>query len=85
MAHLDVDEIEVASAEPDDQLLALNEALQRFATIEPKQAELVKLRYFIGLKFDEVAEILGISEATAKRWWAYSKAWLFEEISSKRE
>jgi len=84
-AHLDADEIEIACAEPDDQLLALNEALTRFATIEPKQAELVKLRYFVGLKFEEVAEILGISEATAKRWWAYSKAWLFEEMNSRHE
>jgi RNA polymerase sigma factor (TIGR02999 family) len=84
-AHLNTDEIEIASPDPSDQLLALNEALRRFAAIEPKQAELVKLRYFVGLKFDEVAEILGISEATAKRWWAYSKAWLFNEINSKRE
>jgi RNA polymerase sigma factor (TIGR02999 family) len=80
VAHVDANEIEIASAEPDDQLLALDEALTRFATIEPKQAELVKLRYFAGLKFEEVAEILGISEATAKRWWVYSKAWLFSEI-----
>src|SRR4051794_22416051 len=77
VAHVDANEIEIACAEPDDQLLALDEALTRFATIEPKQAELVKLRYFAGLKFEEVAEILGISEATAKRWWVYSKAWLF--------
>ncbi len=80
--HLDVDEIEIASPEPDDQLLALNDALERFAFLEPKQAELVKLRYFVGLKIGEAAEVLGISEATAKRWWTYARAWLFHEIQT---
>lgn len=47
---------------------------------EPQQAELVKLRYFVGLKIVEAAEVLGISEATAKRWWAFARAWLFNEI-----
>ena len=74
-AHLDVVEIEIASPAPDDQLLALNEALDRFAALEPQQAELVKLRYFVGLKIEEAAEVLCISEATAKRWWAYARAW----------
>jgi len=81
--HIDADDIEIASPAPDDQLLALNEALDRFAAIEPKQAELVKLRYFVGLKIEEAAEVLGISEATAKRWWAYARAWLFNEIQPK--
>jgi RNA polymerase sigma factor (TIGR02999 family) len=80
--HLDVDEIDIASPEPDDQLLALNDALERFATLEPRQADLVKLRYFVGLKIDEAAEVLGISEATAKRWWAYARAWLFHEMQA---
>ena len=80
--HVDADEIEIASPAPDDQLLALNEALDRFAALEPQQAELVKLRYFVGLKIEEAAEVLGISEATAKRWWAYARAWLFNEISA---
>jgi len=47
---------------------------------EPKQAELVKLCYFVGLKIEEAAEVLGISEATAKRWWTYARAWLSHEI-----
>jgi len=80
--HLDADELEIASPAPDDQLLALNDALERFATLEPQQAELVKLRYFIGLKIEEAAEVLGISEATAKRWWAYARAWLFNELNT---
>lgn len=81
-AHLDVDEIEIASPEPDDQLLAINDALERFAALEPRQAELVKLRYFVGLTIEEASDVLGISEATAKRWWAYARAWLYAEIST---
>ena len=80
--HLDVDGIEIAGPAPDDQLLALNDALDRFAALEPQQAQLVKLRYFVGLKIEEAADVLGISEATAKRWWAYARAWLFNEINS---
>ena len=63
-------------------MLALNEALDRFAALEPQQAELIKLRYFVGLKIEEAADVLGISEATAKRWWAYARAWLFNEINA---
>jgi RNA polymerase sigma factor (TIGR02999 family) len=80
--HLDVDELAIASPAPDDQLLGLNEALDRFAALEPQQAELIKLRYFVGLKIEEAADVLGISEATAKRWWAYARAWLFNEINA---
>ena len=79
--HVDLDEFELASPVPDDQLLQLSEALDRFAAEEPEHAELVKLRYFVGLRIEEAAEILGISEATANRWWAYSRAWLFSEIN----
>src|SRR5215212_8231886 len=80
--HVDANEIEIASPAPDEQLLALNEALDRFAALAPQQAELVKLRYFAGLKIPEAAEILGISEATAKRWWVYARAWLFNAINA---
>jgi len=83
--HLDVDELEIASPAPDDQLLALNEALDAFAALEPQQAELVKLRYFVGLKIEEAAEVLGISQATAKRWWAYARAWLFNKLQMMKE
>ena len=78
--HLDADEIEIASPEPDDQLLAVNDALDRFAALEPRQAELVKLRYFAGLKIEVSVEVLGISLATAQRWWTFSRAWLFHEV-----
>jgi RNA polymerase sigma factor (TIGR02999 family) len=79
--HEELDEMEIAGPAPDEQLLALNEALDRFAALEPQQAELVKLRYFVGLKIGEAARVLGISEATAKRWWSYAKAWLFDDLN----
>jgi RNA polymerase sigma factor (TIGR02999 family) len=64
----------------DDQLLAVHEALDKFAAEEPRKAELVKLRYFAGLTLDEAANALGIPEGTAKRWWTYSRARLYQEL-----
>jgi RNA polymerase sigma factor (TIGR02999 family) len=82
-ARLNVQEIEIASAAKEDELMAVNEALERFASRDKQKAELVKLRYFVGLTTEEAAEVLGISVPTADRWWSYSRAWLFQEI--KRE
>ena len=83
-APLDIDEIEVAAPAQDDELLAVNEALEKFAERDKQKAEFVKLRYFIGLTHEEAAETLGISVATANRWWTYSRAWLAEEIERQR-
>jgi RNA polymerase sigma factor (TIGR02999 family) len=80
---LDVDEIEIAAPAKDDELLAVNSALERFATFDAQKAELVKLRYFAGLTNEDAAEVLGISVATAKRWWIYARAWLFQQIHSE--
>jgi len=79
-AHLDVDEIEIASPEPDEQLLAVDDALDRFAALEPRQAELVKLRYFAGLTLPAAAELIGVSRSTAEADWTYAKAWLKREM-----
>jgi RNA polymerase sigma factor (TIGR02999 family) len=69
-----------------DDLLALDEALNKLAAEDPGKAELVKLRYFAGLTLAEASEALGISPNTADRWWAYAKAFLYREISGpKRE
>ena len=70
---------------PDDDLLALDEALTKLALQEPAKAELVKLRYFAGLSLDEAAEALGISRATAKRHWTYARAWLYAEINLEED
>jgi RNA polymerase sigma factor (TIGR02999 family) len=77
---LDVDGIEIATPAADDQLLAVHEALDRLAEHDPQKAELVKLRYFGGLGLAEAAHILGLSERTGKRHWAYARAWLFDAI-----
>jgi len=69
-----------APVENEDELLAVHESLDRFAVHDPRKAELVKLRYFVGLTIGQAAEALGISEPTAKRDWAYARAWLFREI-----
>jgi RNA polymerase sigma factor (TIGR02999 family) len=65
-------------------ILAVSEALEKFAQLDPQRAELVKLRYFVGLNFAESAEVLGISEPTAKRYWSFARAWLYEEIRAAR-
>lgn len=73
------DAIDVPSAK-DDEILAINEILDRFALIEPRKAEVVKLRYFVGMTIEETAEALGISTPTAKRDWIFARAWLFREL-----
>ena len=70
----------LASTEDDDEILAVNEALQRFTGLEPRKAQVVKLRYFVGMTIEETAEALDISAPTAKRDWTYAKAWLFREL-----
>jgi len=79
---LDLEGLEIAAPAREPELLAMDEALQRLAALDKQKAELVKLRYFVGLTLDESARILGISTPTAKRWWAYARAWLYHEIQS---
>ncbi len=78
---LDISDVEIAAEVKEDELLALDEALAKFAVEHQPKAELVKLRYFVGLTIAESAEILGISEPTAKRHWAFARAWLQAEIN----
>jgi RNA polymerase sigma factor (TIGR02999 family) len=77
---LDEDWAGLEVGDPDDRLLALDEALTRFAEVDPAKAELVRLRLYAGLNLDEAATALGLSRATAGRHWAYSRAWLFDAI-----
>jgi RNA polymerase sigma factor (TIGR02999 family) len=76
----DLDDLELVAPAPSEDLLALDEALTRLAAEDPAKAELVKLRYFAGLTIEESANALGISSATAKRRWAFARAWLFHQI-----
>ncbi len=82
---LDIEQVEIACPTKDDELLAVDEALDRFAAEDSQKAELVKLRYFVGFSVEEAAEVLGISVPTAKRWWTYARAWLFREIATGRD
>jgi RNA polymerase sigma factor (TIGR02999 family) len=76
-----LDEALLAVPPPREDLLALDEALTRLSATDRVKAELVKLRYFTGLTLDEAATVLGISPATADRYWAYARAWLHQEIA----
>ena len=71
--------------ESPDWLLALDDALARFAAEEPAKAELVKLRFFAGLSAPEAAAALGISVATAERWWTFARTWLFADLGDEHQ
>jgi RNA polymerase sigma-70 factor (ECF subfamily) len=71
-----------AATDPETMLPAIDEALERLEKIDPEQAKIVELRYFMGLGIEETADALGISPATLKRRWALARAWLFRELSN---
>jgi RNA polymerase sigma factor (TIGR02999 family) len=77
---LDIEEVEIAAPAKEQELLDVDEALEKFAALDKQKAELVKLRYFVGLTIEESAQILGISVPTAKRWWVYARARLYQQI-----
>jgi RNA polymerase sigma factor (TIGR02999 family) len=77
---IDLEGFDLAAPAADDQLLAVDEALEKLALEHPVQADLVKLRYFAGLTNEEVSEVMGISISTAKNYWTFSRAWLLNEI-----
>jgi RNA polymerase sigma factor (TIGR02999 family) len=83
LKRVNLEDVDLASAADDESLLRVDEALAKFAAEDPVKAELVKLRYFAGLSIPEAAGALGMSESTAKRAWAYARAWLYDEL--KRE
>ena len=79
----DLDESRIAAPCPDEELLAVSEALDKLAATDPVATELVKLRFFSGLTLPEAAAALDVSLRTANRLWAYAKAWLHREIHSE--
>jgi RNA polymerase sigma factor (TIGR02999 family) len=79
---VDLEAIELEDRPADDKLLAMEDALVRLTNKDLVKAELVKLRYFAGLTNQEAAAMLGISTATAERYWAYARAWLQQEITA---
>lgn len=68
---------------PDEELLALDAALDRLTALDPRQATVVDLRFFAGLSVEEAADVLGLSATTIKREWATARIWLFREIASQ--
>ena len=79
---VDIQDVDIAAAASDDELLAINDALEKLAAQDKPKAELVKLRYFVGLTLEEAAELFGVSVPTAKRQWTFARAWLYAEISA---
>src|SRR5436305_2113640 len=73
----------LAAPESDDELLAVDEALQKLSAKEPEKARLVELRYFAGLTGEQAADVLRISPTTADRHWAYARAWLGAQIRGR--
>ena len=80
LQRVDVDDVEIAAPADDETLLQINTALEELALLAPEKAEVVKLRFFVGLDEKEIAELLNLSPRTVERYWSYAKAWLFERI-----
>ena len=85
LERVDVDAIDLPLPMPDDELLALDEALDRLATVDLRAAAVVKLCFFVGLTQEQAAKELGLSLATAERLWSFARAWLFREMQRDRD
>ena len=84
LERVDLDEVELPLPMPDDELLALDEALGRLITVDSRAAEVVKLCFFVGLTQEQAAKELGVSISTAERLWGFARAWLFREMQKTR-
>ena len=85
LQRVDIDAVELLSPMPDEELLALDEALDRLATVDTRAAEMVKLCFFVGLTQEEAGRELGVSVSTAERIWAFARAWLLREMRKERD
>jgi RNA polymerase sigma factor (TIGR02999 family) len=83
--HDELDESAIILAAPADELLAVHEALDGLAAVDPAAAELVKLRYFVGMTMEEAATALGMAKRTAENVWTYARTWLHREINKSRK
>ncbi|MGC9943673.1 MAG: sigma-70 family RNA polymerase sigma factor [Verrucomicrobiota bacterium] len=81
LERVELDHVRLAARDNDDTILAIDEALEKLAARSPQKAEVVKLRYFVGLEHAEIAEALGVSEPTVRRHWAYARSWLYAELT----
>jgi RNA polymerase sigma factor (TIGR02999 family) len=80
-ARLDLQQLDLASPPPDEELLALDEALDLLENEDPVKARLVKLRFYAGLTLEQAAAALGLSRATCSRYWTYARAWLYHQVA----
>ena len=85
LQRVDFENAAIALPADEDHLLAVNDALDQLAVRSPVQAQVVKLRFFVGMTAAESAEVLGLSERTVKQYWAHAKTWLYREIKTKAE
>jgi len=81
--HVPLELVTVATEDPPETVLAINEALDRLTARDPFKAEVVKMRYFVGLSQDEIAHSLGVSVPTIRRHWAIARAWLYAEMKTQ--
>jgi RNA polymerase sigma factor (TIGR02999 family) len=79
---VDLESVTVASKDPEETLLAVHETLDRLEARDPLKAEIVKLRYFVGLSHQEIADALGLAEPTVRRHWAFARSWLYAELKA---
>ena len=84
LERVDLDAVELPLPMPDDELLALDEALDRLAIVDARSAEVVKLCFFVGLTQEQAARELGLSISTAERLWSFARTWLFREMRKTR-
>jgi RNA polymerase sigma factor (TIGR02999 family) len=85
LQRVDLDQVALATQDSDEVIVAVDEALEKLAAESPQKAEIVKLRYFGGLEHREIAEVLGVSEPTVRRHWAYARSWLYAELKAQRQ
>jgi RNA polymerase sigma factor (TIGR02999 family) len=83
LERVDLDQVTVATQDSNEVIIAVHDALEALAAESPQKAEIVKLRYFGGLEHAEIAEVLGISEPTVRRHWAYARSWLYAELKAQ--
>lgn len=85
LQRVDLEHVTVAVEDSDDTILALNEALNQLAAKDSLKAQIVKLRYFVGMSHREISEVLGISEPTVRRHWAFARSWLYAALKSEEK
>ena len=83
LERVDLEHVTVAAQDSDEIVLVIHEALDKLAGESPQKAEIVKLRYFVGMEHAEIAEALGIAEPTVRRHWAYARSWLYAELKAR--